>query len=250
MPSDSSVSEQPPVNIICMKWGQKYGAEYANRLYRMVDRNITRPFRFICFTDDASGLLEGIEAQPLPSLELPPGTPERGWNKLSTLAEGFGGLEGEALFLDLDVVIVGNIDELFDHPGEFLIIRDKKFKKRLIGNSSVYRFKIGRYDQSLRKFQQNFDQVKNSFRNEQAYLSDEVHQRGELGFWPPEWCVSFKYDCVAPWPMGYFKTPQAPAGSKILIFHGHPLPDEAIDGVTHKWYRPIRPCPWLKDYWK
>ncbi|MCV6605333.1 MAG: glycosyltransferase, partial [Porticoccaceae bacterium] len=100
------------------------------------------------------------------------------------------------------------------------------------------------------KFQHNFDQVKNSFRNEQAYLSDEVNQRGELSFWPPEWCVSFKYDCVAPWPLGYFQTPSAPAGSKILIFHGHPLPDEAIDGVTHKWYRPIRPCPWLKEYWK
>ena len=30
--------------IICMKWGTKYGAEYVNRLYNMVKRNLTLPF--------------------------------------------------------------------------------------------------------------------------------------------------------------------------------------------------------------
>ena len=38
-------------NIVCMKWGNAYGADYVNRLYNMVKRNMTRPFRFICFTD-------------------------------------------------------------------------------------------------------------------------------------------------------------------------------------------------------
>ena len=238
------------VNIICMKWGQKYGADYANRLYRMVKRNLTLNFRFVCFTDDNSGLEAGIEAMPLPSLDLPEGAPERGWNKLSTFEPDLAGLSGETLFLDLDVVIVGNIDDLFTIPGDFLIIRDKKFKHRLIGNSSVYRFRIGEHPEVLSYFQENFAKVQNSYRNEQAYLSDQINQKNKLSFWPEDWCISFKYNCVSPWPIAYFKDPQLPPTAKILIFHGFPLPEHAIEGVTHKWYRPIRPCPWLADYWK
>ena len=39
-------------NIICMKWGTKYGPEYVNRLASMVRRNTTIPCRFVCMTDD------------------------------------------------------------------------------------------------------------------------------------------------------------------------------------------------------
>ena len=31
-------------NIVCMKWGSAYEADYVNTLYSMVKRNITRPF--------------------------------------------------------------------------------------------------------------------------------------------------------------------------------------------------------------
>ena len=50
--------------VACMKWGDKYGPEYVNRLYNMVERNTTLPFKFICFTDNADGLLpEAMYAQ-------------------------------------------------------------------------------------------------------------------------------------------------------------------------------------------
>ena len=53
-------------SVVCMKWGDKYGAEYVNRLYNMVARNTTLPFKFVCFTDNANGLLPEIESRPLP----------------------------------------------------------------------------------------------------------------------------------------------------------------------------------------
>ena len=37
--------------ILCMKWGTKYGAEYVNRLYNMVKRHLTLPFKMVCLTD-------------------------------------------------------------------------------------------------------------------------------------------------------------------------------------------------------
>ncbi|MBE8158682.1 MAG: glycosyl transferase, partial [Betaproteobacteria bacterium] len=43
--------------IVCLKWGKGvYNAEYVNRLYRAVARNLAPPFRFVAFTDETAGL--------------------------------------------------------------------------------------------------------------------------------------------------------------------------------------------------
>jgi len=215
----------------------------------MVQKNITIPFQMICFTENYEGINSNIVIKDLPSLELPEGSPERGWNKLTTLQNNLGNLSGEALFLDLDVVIVDNIDELFSFPAEFAVIRDAKLTRKMIGNTSVYRFKIGKYNDVLLNFRENFPQIQKNYRNEQAYLSDEVRKRGDLSFWPETWCPSYKYHCMKKWPFNYFQDSSIPDGAKIIIFHGHPEPIEAIKGITTKWYRPIRPTKWIADYW-
>lgn len=111
------------VTILCMKWGNKYTASYVNKLYNMVKRHVTLPFRFVCFTDDAVGIKNNIEIFPIPTLEtnqiLHTSTKERGWNKLLTFKAPLYDITGPVLFLDLDIVIVGNIDEFFTTPGEF-----------------------------------------------------------------------------------------------------------------------------------
>lgn len=249
MNNSSTQSQQSPVNIICMKWGDKYDADYVNKLYNMVSRNLSLPFQMTCFTDNSKGILPSINIAQLPSLNLPLGAPERGWNKLSTFQNDLAGLKGDALFLDLDIVIVSNIDELFIYPAEFAIIQDSKLKHKKIGNSSVYRFKLGSHQDILEKFQNNFSSIQSKHRNEQAYLSAEMNELGKLSFWPKAWCPSFKYHCMYPWPLNYFITAKIPENAKIIIFHGHPEPDEAISGVTTKWYRHVRPTPWIKKFW-
>ena len=47
------------VNILTFKWGTLYSAEYVNRVYRGVKAHLKRPFRFVCVTDDPTGLVEG-----------------------------------------------------------------------------------------------------------------------------------------------------------------------------------------------
>ena len=64
-------STSQPVLVLCMKWGKAYGPEYVNRLRNGVTRNLSYPHRFICFTDDSTGIEQGIEIFPLPSLGLP-----------------------------------------------------------------------------------------------------------------------------------------------------------------------------------
>jgi len=237
------------MNIICMKWGDKFPADYVNRLYGMVKRNLSCEFRFVCFTENSEGIRNEVEIQGLPELDLPPDSPERGWRKLSVFKKDFGGLSGTTLFLDLDVVIVGNLDAFFTHPGEFLIAHDKKNPKKIEGNSSVFRFEIGQHPEILHYFEKNSALVKNQVRHEQAYLSREMHKLGKLEYWPDEWVPSFKYRCCPSWIKSWFKAPSIPKHAKVVLFHGLPNPPEAIIGKSGKWYRHIQPSPWIQDYW-
>jgi alpha-N-acetylglucosamine transferase len=232
-----------------MKWGTKYGPEYVNRLQGMVARNLTIPHRFVCFTDDRTGLNDAVEALPLPDLGLSLTGPERGWNKLATFEKDLFGLQGEALFLDLDIVIVGSLDPFFSHPGQVLIIKDW-LKRDGTGNSSVYRFTLGQYSELLADFRANFGQIKVRYRNEQEFLSAYFLARNMLHYWPDSWCRSFKRHCMHAFPKSLFVPPALPSDARVLVFHGHPHPDEALAGVTGKWYRFARPARWIADFWR
>ena len=238
-----------PVNIICMKWGDKYDASYVNKLYNMVSRNLSKEFRFICLTDDNSGFLPAVESFDIPKLNLPEGIPERGWTKLVTFSKHISDIKGQCLFLDLDVIIVNGIDELFDLPGDFFIIKD--FVRRdVTGNSSVYRFEMGKFPDVLENFQKNFEKIRSKFRNEQEYLSDYMQKNHSLSYWPLDWCQSFKKHCIQKGLKQFFLAPSLPPEAKVIIFHGKPNPPEALIGKSGKWYRKVLPTLWIAEHWK
>lgn len=236
--------------IFCMKWGTLYGPEYVNRLHAMVSRNLSYPFKMVCFTDDNQGIIPEVQCFPIPAMELPGGLPERMWKKLSTLKADLYGLKGTALFLDLDIVIVDAIDPFFELEGEFLIIKDYKKQWRITGNSSVYRFEIGEHGYVFDDFLSNFEEIRKRHRNEQEYLTQAIYDKGKLKYWPTAWCPSYKYDCVSKIPFAFWATPRIPEGAKIIIFHGEINPHKAILGGMGKWYRYVKPAPWVADYWK
>ncbi len=105
------MSDNRQRHILCMKWGTKYGPEYVNRLYGMVRRHLAGEFQFICLTDDASGVRPEVRCLPIPplNLQLKPGQRDGAWKKLTTFEANLHGLRGTALFLDLDVVVVGSL---------------------------------------------------------------------------------------------------------------------------------------------
>lgn len=238
--------------VVSMKWGKKYGADYVNRLYNMVARNTTLPFKFICYTDDSVGLLPEIQARPLPEMDLPEG-PERGWRKLSLFKKDID-LSGRILFLDLDTVIVGNIDDYFTIDGDFILIRHwKPSKTQGIGETGVYRFEAGAHADLYENFMANIDEVKANFRHEQAYVCDALSRQNKLSFWPSEWMPSFKYDCMRWFILGLFLEPKLPEKAKMIVFHGHPMPEDALNGKIRgikKLFRFVKPAKWLKDAWR
>ncbi|AMM26188.1 glycosyltransferase [Variovorax sp. PAMC 28711] len=243
-------------HILCMKWGTKYGPEYVNRLYAMVRRHLTGNFNFVCLTDDSQGIRPEVQCLPIPSLDLnlAPGQRDGAWKKLTTFTGDLHGLRGTALFLDVDVVIVGSLDNFFTQPGEFLIIRDYprfwRFGKRITGNSSVYRFQLGAHADVLANFRAHLDDVQATYRNEQAYLSDYLHKQGKLGYWPEGWCPSFKYHGIPLFPANLWREPFVPEGARIVIFHGECNPPDALAGRRNRLFRYIRPARWIAKFWK
>ncbi|MEX1257392.1 MAG: glycosyltransferase [Gemmatimonadota bacterium] len=243
----------PRAQILCMKWGTKYGVEYVNRLYGMVQRNLSRPFRLVCLTEDRAGIRPEVEILPLPDMGTTEGIQKRGWWKVGLFSHTLGDLSGPALFLDLDVVIVASLEPLFDQPGEVVVPKDYRLvrvrRDYFVGNTSVLRFPVGRYPALMERFRKDFEGIKRRVRNEQEYVSYFFHELGLLRYWPEEWCPSFKHDCVAPWPLCYLHAPRIPEGARVVVFHGSPKPDEAVEGIGGKWYRPILPTPWIRDHW-
>ncbi len=169
------------VNILCIKWGTRYGPHYVNELLRGVRRNLRQPFQFYCCTDNATGLDPEVRTIPFPGN---PGL-KRGWPdvlvKLMVTQDGFGGLTGPTLFLDLDVIILDSIDCFFDfQPGKNCIIHNwvnprKEFigRRPAVGNSSVFRFEAGQSNYIYETFVREMAQAEDLsvWNTEQAFLT-------------------------------------------------------------------------------
>ena len=237
-------------NVVCMKWGTKFSPDYVNILASRVKKNLSGEYRFVCFTDDATGLRKDVETRPLPEMSGLEGRPERGWRKLTLFQEKLADLEGQALFLDLDVVIADSLDPFFELEGGFRIIEDWNLRGTKIGNSSVFRFEIGSRPDVLVDFLADRASVYRNFRNEQAYLSAAIAKREPLLYWPEEWCLSFKRSFMRKFPLGYFCEPKRREGVKVIVFHGEPNPDCAIAGWHNKTgLRAVKQTPWLAELW-
>lgn len=237
--------------VVCMKWGDKFGAEYVNRLYRMVRRRLAGDFRFLCLTDDPAGIRSEVLTLSIPEVPVVGHRSDHGWRKLGMFASDLGGLDGDALFLDLDVLIVDDLDPLFEIDGEFRIVKDYRpvrTRHTFTGNSSVVRFRIGEHTGILDLLEEHGEGITRAFRNEQEVLSWHARELGILQYWPKEWCPSFKHDCVRTMPLGLFLPPRIPPGARVIVFHGRPQPEEALRGEGSKWYRVIRPTPWIAEH--
>lgn len=241
--------------FICMKWGTLYGPEYVNRLYRMIRAHCAGPCRLVCLTDDPKGIDGGVECLPCPRIEVPEPYSCKPWRKLATFApaDRLFGLSGDWLFLDLDVVICGPLEDFFSFQADedFVVMQNWTQPGKGIGNTSVYRFRVGALAWVLEKLEREHQSIFRQFRNSQTFISRTL---GAPVFWPDSWCVLFKVHCVPRWPLRFWKAPTIPAGARVIAFPGFPNPHEALEGRwPAKWYKKfykfLLPSPWIADLW-
>jgi len=250
-----------PATIVCIKWGTLFGPEYVNRLYSGVRRNMMRPIRFICMTENSAGFHPDIEVLDLPdepyaepmNAALKVANRQGAMRKTSLFKQGLiEDLQGPILGFDLDVVITGGLDEIFEMaPGDVAMRHDwtEKRKGRPTGHGSVFRFDPNAHPFLYNDLAANpYAEVEKARGSEQRYTSHKAMDNACFSYIPPDWVVSFKYDCN-PFPTNYLHAPRLPEDARVVCFHGRPKMTDAITGYTGSFIRYAKPASWLQDHW-
>lgn len=232
--------------IVCLKWGNKYGPEYVNKLYNMVSRNCTIPFEFVCFTENSEGISKDIQILPLQTK-----TGVQGWWYKPMFFSSELPLKGNILFMDLDVIVFRNIDKLFTYnPGKFCIIKDfpipgknRTFSKM---NSSIFRLQSGQnsfiYDEFI-----NDLSITKKFHGDQDWIYHKLQDK-EFELWPESWIKSYKWGMLNTVRVNAYRNlkgevvyksdiePKIEEETCISVFHGEPSPHNCIDSwVKNNW---------------
>jgi hypothetical protein len=244
--------------VLCMKYGTAYPSVYVNVLFNAVRSSMQGSFRFICLTDNPSGVRHEVECLPIPDIGLDRDEWFIGgvWPKVSLFDRALHGLRGRALFIDLDMVILRALDPFFDFPGDVVGLNAGASWGRSVGSiqfgTGIFAFDPGSHPEIADHFRRNKKTVIASFRTEQAYAASIL---GQVSYWPDDWVISFKRKLRRPLGLDLFLPPtHPPETAKVLAFHGKPRPRDLLPGGPRFWDRfphmgngPVR---WMVDYWE
>lgn len=253
------------VTVVCMKWGTPFPADYVNVLFHGVSKNLSLPFRFVCFTDDPKGLHPQIIAKPIPDIGLPPERWKHGcWPKLTVFKPGVLDEFDQAMYLDLDVLVQGPLDPFFERAkkmGGFHVLREwnpalwnllpLSMRPDRGCQGSCFVWKPCEMNDFYNHFVSNLEEAY-STGDDQKYLTYFAKNRHYL---PIDWCVSFRRYCVKYYPFNLlFRKIHQPRKASVVVFHGSPRPADLIKDGNSRWGTKRKfgfgPVDWVQEYWR
>jgi len=232
------------INFACVFYGDKYIMpptdpwSYVRNLYNMVERNLTIPYRFVCFTDNTIiHKRKEFKGKDIEFRQFKRHDFEGWFNKLQLFSPQ-SELEGDTLYMDLDVVITKNIDEMatIGESKNFVGMNDFNSSSGLF-NSSIMRFNNKYHNiiwEEYIKKRGDFSKC----HGDQEIISQIIKDKEDTISFPDSWTQSYKWfnregkrfhiD-----KMTYEQDPNA----KVCVFHGRPNPHESDQ-------------EWVKNNWK
>lgn len=116
------------------RWGQKYPASYVEKLARGVARNLKQDYRFVVFhpSEDDAGLTE------IPGCFARLRAFDPAWQRLNGIKPG-----DRLVCLDLDLIVTGPLDALFDRPEDFVILQGANSSNPCPFNGSMWMLRAG-----------------------------------------------------------------------------------------------------------
>jgi len=223
------------INVCCVYYGSKYKPEYVQNLYNMVERNLTVPYEFYCFTDHVNlfdQVYGKIHYKPLPRYDM-----QGWWNKLQ-LFHPESGLKGVNLYFDLDVIILKNINCFANWQDDNTFGITNDFTGEEGFNSSI--MKWNNINASTIIWENYFkDRPKwRKVNGDQDVITDLIKNQPILKPFPNEWTFSYKwYSRTKP---RFHKTEwtfEQDLDAKVAVFHGKPDPHESNQ-------------EWVKKHWR
>jgi len=221
--------------------GDYYSPEYVNRLYRACQRNTTIPFDFVLYVGplaERPGRCDEIDK----AIRIVPVGLPTWWSQLKFWQANPPGIETDTiLYLDIDQVIVGSLDDLINFDSDHAYMKDYPSRScppgregdannstgliRKNGGAKVWEeyVKAGMptWNPLVRPCQQPLPMAGITIINDPA--------RGiKYDLFPEEWVASYKLEVL---PNG------VPEDCRVVAFHGRPKPHE-VD------------FPWVKEHWR
>ena len=239
------INELPPgevaVTVLCVRFGNKYGREYVERLRNMVSRHLTIPYDFACLTDD-NHPIDGVRTIFMPDQ----GYSKKWWHKVHMFDSRLP-LRGRILFFDLDVVIHNNINKLATtFTNDFIGIHDfnRKFHPGWqYLNSSVLAWNHNTQNHIWDQFKSNPGEAQ-KLQGDQDWIWKVSKDR--IKWWPKDWTQSYKWEIrrkeelILQNGKRQFKTEnhevELPKECCVTVFHGDPKPQDVQDKfVVDNW---------------
>lgn len=225
------------VTVCTFLWGNKYGPQDVLFLRAMLKRHLKTEHRFLCMTERERivSFPSDIERHAIkhPELLAMPGCFARlhmfdtGWQQAR-------GIKGKIINLDLDIVITGKLDRLFERDETFVILKGANSKNPCPFNGSVFMFNAGAHANLWTEF--SLEKAKTikfyQFPDDQGWfwhmLPDAATWQcgmssGIYAFHKPGW----------PWHLNNALPPDA----RMVVFPGAHSPAQ------------YRHLPWVKDNW-
>lgn len=215
-------------------WGSKYPEAHVRKLAASVHRNLTEAHRFICFTDSPRHL-PGLEQSPIldTALLAKPGCfarlrifdPE--WQRKLGVRDG-----DRVVQIDLDAVVTGPLDDLFDRDDDFTILQGINTTNPCPYNGSLWMLRAGARPDVWSDFSlDNYARLGvpvHSFPDDQGWFDHKMPNAGAYG--PDQGVYGFK---KKGWPSG----DALPAGAKVVAFPGwrDPQKFEHLDWIQRHW---------------
>ena len=202
--------------VVCIKAGPKYPTDYANKLFRAVRRN-GHEGSFYCLTDDTAGLDADIVALPVSPLC-------QGWWHKIYLFSWDHGIDARLLYLDIDMVITGSLENFLSYDGAFAT--GSRFNKPNEINSTIMSIPGGYGRGIWTTFTRFRTRAMRSFRLDSEFIeavNGPKTERWQEMF--PGQLVSYKKHVMGR-PL--------PKGARVVSFHGKPDPEDVDDDFVKR----------------
>lgn len=224
------------LTICTWLWGDKYTPADVGKLKRGLDRHLKQPFRFMCMTERERDWVpfDGTERHAIkdPELLAYKGCFARlrmfdyGWQQNRQI-------DDRLVCLDLDVVITGDLDQLFDRPESFVILAGANSVNPCPYNGSVMMLRPGvhGYVWSTFSIQEAQQLPYYQFPDDQGWLAKKIPMAATWNAGRRSGIYGFK---KPGWPPGQLALPKQ---ARMVVFPGHRQPADFshLDWVRKHW---------------
>ena len=197
------------ITIVTWCWGRKYSKEDVERLRIGIDRHLVQPHRFICMSDRV------IDSYSKPILDSEllrePGCLAR-VRLFDPEFQEVIGVSDKIVNIDLDVVVTGSLDKLFERDESFVILSGVNASNPCPFNGSIFMLRKGVHPEVWNDF--SLDKIKNIpyfiFPDDQAWFH---HKLPNAATWTVKDGI---YAFEKPgWPKG---TQELPTDARLVVF--------------------------------